>query len=144
MLMKHLCRVLVLVQLGFFAYATLPAVRAQDRVLSNDAEISRAFDNQESNVQAKGKGIVARLLQDDNDGSRHQRFILKLKSGQTLLIAHNIDLAPRVTNLKIGDTVEFLGEYEWNPKGGAIHWTHRDPDGHHKLGWLKHKGRTYR
>jgi hypothetical protein len=57
---------------------------------------------------------VTRILADDNDGSRHQRFILEVGGGRTLLIAHNIDLAPRVTGLKVGDTVEFHGEYEWN------------------------------
>ncbi|QOY51204.1 DUF3465 domain-containing protein [Candidatus Sulfurimonas baltica] len=40
-------------------------------------------------------GDVIRVLSDDNTGSRHQRFIIRLSSGQTLLIAHNIDLAPK-------------------------------------------------
>ena len=35
-------------------------------------------------------------LPDDNKGTRHQRFILKLSSGQTLLVAHNIDLADKI------------------------------------------------
>jgi hypothetical protein len=76
-----------------------------------------------NNTQVRGAGVVERTLSDDNDGSRHQRFILRLASGQTLLVAHNIDLAPRVANLRTGDTVEFSGEYEWNEKGGVVHWT---------------------
>jgi hypothetical protein len=83
------------------------------------------------------------MLADDNDGSRHQRFILEVAGGRTLLIAHNIDLAPRIAGLRAGDTVEFYGEYEWNDKGGVIHWTHHDPNGRHVDGWLKHRGRTY-
>lgn len=75
--------------------------------------------------------------------SRHQRFILTLSSGQTLLVAHNIDLAPRLASLKSGDSVAFNGVYEWNAKGGVIHWTHRDRSGRHQAGWLKHAGQTY-
>jgi hypothetical protein len=86
---------------------------------------------------------VSRILSDDNDGSRHQRFILRLGSGETLLVAHNIDLAPRVSSLREGDTVSFYGEYEPNEKGGVIHWTHNDPQGRHAPGWLEHKGRRY-
>mgnify|MGYP001547395252 FL=1 len=109
---------------------------------SND-EIREAYKNRQSNVQVQGQGTVLRILPDDNDGSRHQRIILELDTGQSLLIAHNIDLAPRVAGLSKGDTVEFHGEYEWNSKGGVIHWTHHDPNRRHIDGWLKHRGRTY-
>jgi hypothetical protein len=95
------------------------------------------------NVQVQGGGIVTKVLADDNDGSRHQRFIVQLGSGQTLLIAHNIDLSRRIDALKKGDRVAFYGEYEWNPQGGVIHWTHHDPAGRRLSGWVKHNGRTY-
>ncbi len=64
-----------------------------------------------------------------------KNFILKLNSGQTLLVAHNIDLAPRIPNLQVGDSVEFYGEYEWNKKGGVLHWTHKDPQ-NSSCSWL--------
>lgn len=105
--------------------------------------IDSAFKNQQSDIQVSGSGTVIKLLADDNDGSRHQKFIIRLTSGLTLLIAHNIDLAPRVNNLKVSDTIEFYGEYAWNEKGGVIHWTHQDPRGAHAAGWLKHKGQKY-
>jgi cold shock CspA family protein len=97
----------------------------------------------QSGVQMGGEGVVVRVLADDNDGSRHQRFILRLASGQTLLIAHNIDIANRIEALSSGDRVEFYGQYESNPEGGVIHWTHHDPDGIHVAGWLKHNGTVY-
>jgi cold shock CspA family protein len=97
----------------------------------------------QSGVQMGGEGVVVRVLSDDNDGSRHQRFILRLASGQTLLIAHNIDIANRIEALSSGDRVEFYGQYESNPEGGVIHWTHHDPDGNHVAGWLKHNGMVY-
>ena len=86
---------------------------------------------------------MVRVLPDDTEGGRHQRFILRLSSGQTILIAHNIDLAPRVEALHSGATVSFKGEYEWNERGGVVHWTHHDPAGRHEPGWLSYAGRTY-
>ena len=108
-----------------------------------DAKLQAAFDGRQSNVQIRGSGVVSKTLPDDNKGSRHQRFILKRSSGQTLLGAHNIDLAPRIPQLKKGDTVAFYGEYEWTAQGGVIHWTHHDPKGRHADGWLEHRGIIY-
>ena len=113
-----------------------------DRSDSNSV-LEAAYNNRQSDLQVQGQGRVARILPDDVDGSRHQRFILELDTGQALLIAHNIDLAPRISDLGKGDTVSFYGEYEWNAKGGVIHWTHHDPNKRHADGWLKHRGRTY-
>ncbi len=113
---------------------------------------SQSFDNQKlveaiesrrSDVQVKGRARVIRLLEDDLKGSRHQRFILQLNQGSTILVAHNIDLAPRIESLQVDDWVEFFGEYEWNNKGGVIHWTHKDPSGRHVDGWLKQGGNVY-
>lgn len=117
---------------------------ATEQSAAGTGSLESAYRNRQSNLQVTGSGTVSRLLSDDNDGSRHQRFILELPSGQTLLIAHNIDLAERVDALEVGDTVEFYGEYEWNDRGGVIHWTHHDPAGRHVAGWLEHEGRRYR
>jgi hypothetical protein len=108
-----------------------------------DAAIEHAFASRISNLRVAGQGTVMKVLADDTNGSRHQRFIVRLNSGRTLLLSHNIDLAPRVAALRAGDTVAFEGEYEWNPKGGVIHWTHRDPQGRHASGWIRHDDRTY-
>lgn len=105
--------------------------------------VDAAFDNHSSGVEVEGAGKVTAILPDDTEGSPHQRFIVRLDSGRTVLIAHNVDVAPRVTALRAGDTISFRGEYVWNPKGGLIHWTHRDATGHHEAGWLEHNGQTF-
>jgi Protein of unknown function (DUF3465) len=121
-----------------------PAVEsASSNSASVNDRLARAYEQQLSNLQVQGEGEVLKLLKDDTQGRHHQRFLLKLSSGQTLLVAHNIDLAPRISSLREGDRVAFNGEYEWNDKGGVIHWTHRDPDGRHVDGWLEHNGRRY-
>lgn len=109
-----------------------------------DLLIAEAFHQRRSDQWLAGAGRITRVLADDNNGSRHQRFLLELESGHSLLVAHNIDLAPRIDKLREGQSIEFYGEYEWNEKGGVIHWTHRDPKGKRPGGWLKYEGRVYR
>jgi hypothetical protein len=107
-------------------------------------DVARAFAAHASGVEVRGSGVVEKTLRDDTDGSQHQRFILRVSSGQSVLFAHNIDLAGRVPDLHEGERVDFMGEYEWNEKGGVVHWTHRDPSGRHPAGWLKVAGVVYR
>lgn len=110
----------------------------------DDAQkIYSAYRNRQSNIFVESKGGVVKILPDDLKGSRHQRFILQLKNGQKIFIAHNIDIAPRIDNLNIGDLVYFYGEYEWNNQGGVVHWTHHDPQYRKVGGWLEHKGMKY-
>ena len=111
--------------------------------VADSTALPAEFTRADAGTQVRGSGSVTRILSDDNNGSRHQRFILRLASGQTLLIAHNIDLAPRVAALAINDRVEFYGEYEWNSQGGVVHWTHNDPAGRHTNGWLRSKGSSF-
>jgi len=108
-----------------------------------DARLAQLFATQTSDVQVEGQGVVTRLLADDTSGDAHQRFILQLRSGQTLLVAHNIDIAPRLDGLAVGDTVAFSGEYVYTDQGGTIHWTHHDPGGTHVAGWLEWNGKRY-
>jgi len=129
--------------IGFIQSGALPQYEAPAPALNNDQALADAFENRSSNLQIHGQGIVIKTLADDLDGSRHQRFIIELDSGQTLLIAHNIDLAPRLDALNEGDEASFQGEYGWTSQGGVIHWTHLDPDGRHPNGWIKHRGRMY-
>ena len=108
------------------------------------ARIERAFEEGRGDLWVEVGGRVDRVLSDDLQGSRHQRFILELSSGRTVLVAHNIDLAPRVPDLQVGVALRLRGEYEWNPRGGVIHWTHHDPGGRREGGWIEHDGVRYR
>lgn len=138
--------VLILLGLASIYFRIIPIGPNQSLTSSSsaaDKAISSAYQAQQSGVQVGGEGVVDRVLTDDDDGSRHQRFILRLASGQTLLIAHNIDIAPRIEALRSGDRVAFYGQYEWNAEGGVMHWTHHDPDGQHVSGWLKYNGMVY-
>ena len=140
-------KILFLVVIAILAYGYFQSqevgLPGPSSSMAAEIALQNAYTNRQSDIQVKGAGKVTKLLSDDLDGSRHQRFILMLGSGETLLVSHNIDLAPRINSLKVGDVVEFHGEYEWNDKGGVVHWTHHDPDGRHIAGWIKHQGKTY-
>ena len=125
--------------------AAAPAIAAAPATpdVAGDASIGRAFATRARDVPVTGAGTVFRVLSDDRQGDRHQRFLVRLASGQTILITHNIDVAPRVANLRVGETIAFEGEYVWNAQGGVVHWTHHDPSGRHKAGRIEYGGRTY-
>jgi hypothetical protein len=110
-------------------------VNARQETGTSNSLIEQAFSQKQSNIQVSGSGLVVKLLADDNKGARHQKFLVKINAEQTLLFAHNIDLAPRVP-LQTGDKISFRGEYVYNPKGGIIHWTHHAPKADHEAGWI--------
>ncbi len=109
---------------------------------AGETKIVEAYEARRSDLIVQASAKVIALLPDDTTGIQHQKMLLKLPSGLTLKLAHNIDLADRVP-AKRGDTVEFRGEYEYTEKGGVIHWTHHDPRGRHEGGWIKWNGKTY-
>lgn len=113
----------------------------------NNAAINQAYQAKNPSVkrQVLGCGTVIKVLKDDNEGSRHQKFLVKIDNypNITLLIAHNIDLAPRIEGIQAKNPIRFYGEYIYNYKGGVVHWTHRDPASRHQDGWLEYKGQKY-
>ena len=141
--MRQVVVVFVLLGVAGVAAGGCAASSRDAEETGGDAILAKAYEDRAADLSVEGHGTVTRMLSDDDEGSRHQRFVVRLDSGQTLLVAHNIDLAPRVEDLQERDAVAFRGVYEWNAEGGTVHWTHRDPDGNHAPGWLRHGGRTY-
>jgi hypothetical protein len=108
----------------------------------DNAALAQAFQTKKSHLFVEGSGVVKKLLAEDNKGARHQKFLVSIGPEQTLLFAHNIDLAPSVP-VAVGNTIQFRGEYIYNPKGGVLHWTHRDPQAKTEGGWIKLNGQLY-
>lgn len=109
--------------------------------------MQQRYKKADTDTWIEDSGVVIRLLSDDREGSQHQRFVVRIGGGQTLLIAHNIELAERVP-LGIGDRISFRGVYEFNDEGGLVHWTHHDPyalpqDRQKNGGYVKFRSRRY-
>ena len=60
--------------------STVPAVQRNETTLSNNGvDTVKAAYEQRQMFQVQGSGRVKAILRDDNEGSRHQKFILVLK-----------------------------------------------------------------
>ncbi|MDA1193721.1 MAG: DUF3465 domain-containing protein [Planctomycetota bacterium] len=132
-----LALVAILVVLALAAYARYRTEPATSGALAD------AIAQQRSGVWVEGEGRIVHLLPEDRDPPRHQLCLVELAGGHTIKISHNVDLAPPVPWRK-GDSLTFRGRFEWNAKGGVVHWTHRDPDGRQAGGWLELAGQRYR
>ncbi len=109
---------------------------------SDDLPIIKAQQEHQMHREVTGKAVVQELLPDDLEGLKHERFLLRLSNGTTVLVAHDISYAPRVP-LEEGDSIVIQGEYIWNEKGGVIHWTHRSNTPRHEGGWIDCHGTRY-
>lgn len=148
---RKLCGLWVILAMGMMmgsmqhlAAEPAPKVLAvRQKISASDKRLMEAWEQGLSEFKIRCTGVVVRKLPDDLFGSRHQRFILKLATGQTLLVAHNIDLAPRVARLRVRDKLIINGEYIWNEEGGIMHLTHRNPSGSGFHGWIRKNGKSY-
>lgn len=117
-----------------------PAPKKRD----DTALIRQLFTGMRSDIQVEAEGEIVHILPEDTDETPHQNFLVELSNDITLKISHNTKVAPRVP-IRKGDTIRFHGEYEYNSKGGVVHWTHRTlgTRNKHPHGWLLHKGKKY-
>jgi hypothetical protein len=110
----------------------------------DDAAIVQDFQSHRSHVEVTADATVVQVLPDRVSATgTHEQFIIRLTSGDlTLLVEHNLSIAPRAP-VAVGDHVIVHGEYIWNTQGGLIHFTHHDPDGRHEGGFIQENGTTY-
>lgn len=107
------------------------------------SDFETALREERSGVWLEVEAPIVKVLDDDRHPPRHQRILLDMGRRRTLLLTHNIDLAPRVP-ASAGDVLRIRGRFEWNKKGGVIHWTHHDPQGRKPGGWVDLDGERYR
>ncbi len=129
---------LVVAFLGWREYGPGP----RTEVLMGDIGIVELYAQQESGVMVEFEARVERILSDDKVPPRHQRFILTLNNGHSVLIAHNLELSERVP-IKLNDRVKVHGMYQFNAQGGIVHWTHRDQGVGTRHGWIELGGKRY-
>ncbi len=120
--------------------ANAPRLDHQEQVLS---KIRKERKNTHARFWLETQGEVIKLLKDDTKGTPHQKFLIKLAPDITLLVAHNTALAKRAPIHK-GDQVKIRARYEWNNRGGVLHWTHDDPKGKQEGGWIYANGKYYK
>jgi hypothetical protein len=102
-------------------------------------------DSEVENMTARERAERPPVAGDQIDElfkQKHQKFLMKTADGHEVMVAHNIDLSPRVP-AKEGDSVKFRGEYIWTERGGKVHFTHKPQYGGFKGGWIELGGKKY-
>jgi Protein of unknown function (DUF3465) len=121
---------------------TSPGAAAQGDNVQDDNEVIAAQSNHLIKVEVTVTAPIKKMLPEDDVGLPHEKFLILLSNGSTVLIAHDIKYAP-VVPVHAGDMVRIHGEYIWNAKGGLIHWTHHSDTPRHEGGWIDFGGQRY-
>ena len=87
---------------------------------------------------------VTVILADSTSGpdGPHQRFDIDAGQGITCEIDHNLTLAPRVP-VEVGTQIVVKGQYEPDPSGCVIHYTHHSTSRSHESGYIEVAGQQY-
>jgi len=132
--------------LALLAGLTACASPATTGNAADNAAVYNAWLQKRSYVEVTAAGSVARVLGTRPGPSGvHTQFLVHLGAGGnglTVRIADNVDMTGRL-QIAPGDSVVVRGEYIYDPRGGLIHWTHRDPRGRHEAGYVAVNGRYY-
>ncbi|HUN28938.1 MAG TPA: DUF3465 domain-containing protein [Alphaproteobacteria bacterium] len=111
----------------------------------DNAHVCALYAGGASDAEVIAQGTVVAMLGTTNGPSgNHEGFLLKLSQQCDLLlrVETNVDITGPVP-LRAGETVTVKGQFEDDPTGGVIHWTHHDPSGHHVAGYVLVDGKYY-
>ena len=104
--------------------------------------LADAYLNKKSGMMAEVQGQVTRLIMDEEESARVQKFVICAISGQSRLVTHDLSRSDRVP-VAIGDKVMVRGEYVWSEPGGTLICPTRDNGSGGRNGWIEHKGERY-
>ncbi len=112
-----------------------------------NAAVFDAWRAQRSHIEVTARGVIARDLGTRAGVSAaHEGFLLHLAGasgrGLTVRVEANVDFTGPMP-IAAGESVIVRGEYEFDARGGVIHWTHRDPRGRHPGGYIEIQNKRY-
>jgi hypothetical protein len=82
------------------------------------------------------------MLREEDYREPHQRFLLMLSNGTTVLVANDLQYGTYAP-VQEGNVVRIHGEYIWNERGGVLHWTHKSDEPRHESGYIDFNGMRY-
>jgi hypothetical protein len=76
-----------------------------------------------------------------SSSGEHEAFAFDASgSSVPVMVEDNVSIAG-VVPLRAGATISLLGQYECDD--GVMHWTHHDPSGRHRPGYIEADSRVY-
>lgn len=112
---------------------------------TSNAGVCDAAARGASHVEVTASGTVVRVLGVARGRSdAHEGFLMRVECAQPVIVRVEANTSFTGTfALQRGTNASVKGEYETDPRGGVIHWTHRDPRGRHPDGYVRVGGATY-
>ncbi len=113
-----------------------------EKLLDEVDRIAFLFKQQRGGKVVNSIGRIVKVLDQAKNPST-QLILLRLNSGQKLLVQHNLEKSQPISGLKAGEVLEFKGLYKWNNKGGLILNTFESVDNPKQSGYLKYQDIIY-
>lgn len=108
----------------------------------DDAQIIQAQSQQARKVELTVTAPIKKMLREEDYREPHQRFLLMLSNGTTVLVANDLQYGTYAP-VQEGNVVRIHGEYIWNERGGVLHWTHKSDEPRHESGYIDFNGMRY-